>query len=103
MAPPPQGAHIEALRSFNRFYTRRIGALDEGLLNTRYTLPQGRGLFELGQRRAATAGGWSLRAGKAKGRIGGRACRCARTGPGLPQPHRAGVPLRGTRLTQEIR
>ena len=56
MAPTPQGAHIEALRSFNRFYTRRIGALDEGLLNTRYTLAQARVLFELGKRKGASAG-----------------------------------------------
>jgi len=56
MAPTPQGAHIEALRSFNRFYTRRIGALDEGLLNTRYTLAQARVLFELAKRKGASAG-----------------------------------------------
>ena len=56
MAPTPQGAHIEALRSFNRFYTTRIGALDEGLLNTRYTLAQARVLFELGKRKGASAG-----------------------------------------------
>jgi DNA-binding MarR family transcriptional regulator/GNAT superfamily N-acetyltransferase len=46
----------EAVRSFNRFYTRQIGVLDEGLLASSYTLTQARVLFELGTRKTATAG-----------------------------------------------
>lgn len=45
----------EAIRSFNRFYTRQIGVLDEGLLASPYTLTQARVLFELGTRKKATA------------------------------------------------
>ncbi|GLQ99930.1 bifunctional helix-turn-helix transcriptional regulator/GNAT family N-acetyltransferase [Dyella mobilis] len=45
----------EAIRSFNRFYTRQIGVLDEGLLASPYTLTQARVLFELGTRKSATA------------------------------------------------
>ena len=54
LASTPQ--QVETLRSFKRFYTRRIGVLREGLLKTRFTLTQARVLFELGTRRAASAG-----------------------------------------------
>jgi DNA-binding MarR family transcriptional regulator/GNAT superfamily N-acetyltransferase len=40
---------VAAVRAFNRFYTRWVGALDEGLLRTRHTLPEARVLFELGR------------------------------------------------------
>lgn len=41
---------IAAVRAFNRSYTKFLGALDEHLLSTPYSLTEARVLFELGQR-----------------------------------------------------
>jgi DNA-binding MarR family transcriptional regulator/ribosomal protein S18 acetylase RimI-like enzyme len=42
--------HVAAVRAFNRFYTRVIGVLGSGLLETPYSLTEARVLFELGRR-----------------------------------------------------
>ena len=46
---PLSEAHIELIRSFNRFYTKQIGLLREGLLKTPFSLTQARVLYELGR------------------------------------------------------
>ena len=51
----PAPTRIEAIRRFNRFYTRRIGALHEGLLASRFTLTESRLLWELAHRDRLTA------------------------------------------------
>jgi DNA-binding MarR family transcriptional regulator/predicted GNAT family acetyltransferase len=40
---------IGDVRAFNRFYTRVIGVLDSGVVDTAYSLPEARVLFELAQ------------------------------------------------------
>jgi DNA-binding MarR family transcriptional regulator/GNAT superfamily N-acetyltransferase len=52
---PPATDRIEAVRRFNRFYTKKIGVLREGLLNTRFSLAQARVLFELANTEQPTA------------------------------------------------
>jgi DNA-binding MarR family transcriptional regulator len=46
---------ISVVRQFNRFFTRQIGVLREGLLHTPFTLTEARVLFELGHRDLVTA------------------------------------------------
>ena len=46
---------ISSFRRFNRIYTRLLGALDEGLLKSQYSLPKARVLFELANRESPQA------------------------------------------------
>ena len=46
---------VAAIRSFNRFYTRKIGVLQERLLQTPYSLAESRVLYELGTQPEVTA------------------------------------------------
>src|SRR6185369_16698357 len=47
--------HVQELRAFNRFYTNIIGLLDRHILNSNYSLPEVRIMYELYHRSSLTA------------------------------------------------
>jgi DNA-binding MarR family transcriptional regulator/GNAT superfamily N-acetyltransferase len=49
------GTQVDAVRRFNRFYTRRVGALGEGHLQSPYSLTEVRVLYEIANRDGITA------------------------------------------------
>ena len=57
MAPSSHLAEtsVSAIRHFNRYYTRQIGLLQQGLLDTPFSLTEVRLLYELAHREGATA------------------------------------------------
>jgi DNA-binding MarR family transcriptional regulator/N-acetylglutamate synthase-like GNAT family acetyltransferase len=57
MPVEPSEDRIGAVRRFNRFYTRQIGVLREGLLHSPHSLTEARILFELAQYDDLTATG----------------------------------------------
>lgn len=55
MPTEPDLGQIDAIRAFNRFYTAKIGVLEEGLLESPYSLTEARVLYELAHREGLTA------------------------------------------------
>jgi DNA-binding MarR family transcriptional regulator/GNAT superfamily N-acetyltransferase len=49
------GQAVSAVRRFNRFYTRHIGALDAGFLESAFSLTEARVLYEMAHQRRLTA------------------------------------------------
>lgn len=55
MADVDLAQHVEAIRAFNRFYTKRVGILNAGFLNSPFSLSEVRVMYELAERKVATA------------------------------------------------
>ena len=71
---------IEAVRRFNRFFTRRIGVLRGGLLHTPYSLTEARILFEISRRDGLTASDLSRELGLDPGYLSRILARLGRRG-----------------------
>ena len=54
MSEPGVGTQVEAIRAFNRFYTREIGVVD-GMASSPFSLAEARVLYELAHREQPTA------------------------------------------------
>jgi DNA-binding MarR family transcriptional regulator/GNAT superfamily N-acetyltransferase len=52
---PALDGEIAAIRSFNRFYTRKIGVIEPRLLDSPWSLPEARIIYEIAQRNTCTA------------------------------------------------
>ncbi len=52
---PASSSRVETVRRFNRFYTRQIGLLNEGLLDSPFSLTEVRALYELAHREQPAA------------------------------------------------
>jgi DNA-binding MarR family transcriptional regulator/GNAT superfamily N-acetyltransferase len=90
-------ARVGAVRSFNRFYTGKIGILREGVLQSPFSLSEVRVLYELAHRKSTTAAELSRELGLDPGYLSRILRRFAQRG--LVSRRRSGADGRQTHLT----
>jgi DNA-binding MarR family transcriptional regulator/N-acetylglutamate synthase-like GNAT family acetyltransferase len=91
---------VAAIRRFNRFYTRQIGVLNEGLLNSSFTLAEARVIYELAHHEQITAGALGKLLGLDAGYLSRMLQSFKRRGLLATQPNEADRRQRMLRLTQ---
>lgn len=63
MADPGLASRVAAVRSFNRFYTRRMGLLEAAMLGSEFSLAEVRVLYEIAHERGVSASHLEARLG----------------------------------------
>jgi DNA-binding MarR family transcriptional regulator len=63
MSQPDPDDQVSAVRAFNRFYTSKLGFLDQQLLKSPFSLSEARVLYELAAREGASAKGIGIELG----------------------------------------
>jgi DNA-binding MarR family transcriptional regulator/N-acetylglutamate synthase-like GNAT family acetyltransferase len=100
MATNELSQRVAAIRRFNRFYTRQIGVLNEGLLNSSFTLAEARVIYELAHHEQTTAGALGNQLGLDPGYLSRMLQSFKRRGLLDTQPDEADRRQRVLRLTQ---
>src|SRR3979409_1905478 len=92
MPEPDADDPVSAVRAFNRFYTRKLGVLDQQLLKSPFSLSEARGLYELAHRDNPAAKEIGIELGLASGCLRRSVQTCADRGvntrPPLPSDRR---------------
>ena len=52
--PSPLPDQVAAIRSFSRFYTRKLGIIEPKLLDSPFTLQEARIIYEIAERQSCT-------------------------------------------------
>src|SRR5690242_5226424 len=93
--------HIDALRSFNRFYTRRLGLVRGGLVKTPHPLAEARVLYELSQAPAMQTSALKHALDVDAGQLSRLLDRLTEKGLIVREPHPTDARRRIVRLTDE--
>lgn len=86
---PQKAEQIAQIRDFNRFYTRIIGLLDDGMMQSPFSLPEARLLHEIGKSGTTTAKHLALMLDMDTGQLSRQTSQLAKQGLLLIAPNSA--------------